>query len=474
MLFQLVVLAGAAGTAIVAIYDLVVSPMQDAATGSLYSQFSTIAAGLALQDGKVVYTPGDVPTATADQVAVDAIIYTRDGVVAQTSSQKLAPDQEQALADAMFGGGAGSVFDTRAQSGMAVRVYVDQVQVGPDPKAQVQAVIVVTRSIAGVNAASTRLLLALYAGGILLLGVGGVLANLLVGRVLSPVRRISEAARSISEQDLSQRVDIAVPNDELGDLVATFNQMLDRLESGFLSLKQFTADASHELRSPLTLMRTEVEVALNRARTQADYERVLRSVQNEVEHLSRIADQLLLLARADAGSLTPVRSQIDVADFIEEIAARWAPFAQAKRVELTVDAPYSGTVLADPDLLKRVIDNLIDNAIRYTPPLAAIAVSAARSDGFWLFEVADMGPGIPPELRDRVFARFSRADTVRTRRGGGAGLGLALSVAVAAAHGGSLDLVDRPGRGAVFQLRLPAGPAPQPQPAATPQAATAT
>jgi heavy metal sensor kinase len=350
-------------------------------------------------------------------------------------------------------------------SGGPIRVYVDQVMVGPDQN-QVQAVIVVSRSIAGVEATARRLLITLYAGGVLLVLVGGGLAYLLVGRVLSPVHRIAEAARSISDQDLNRRVEITVPDDELGELVATFNQMLDRLEAGFHSLKQFTADASHELRSPLTLMRTEVEVALNRARTQEDYERVLTSVKSEVEHLSRIADQLLLLARADAGSLTPVRSTIDVADFVEELAARWRPYAEAKGIELAVEAPYSGTLEADPDLLKRVIDNLIDNAIRYTPSLASIFISARRDDGFWLFEVADMGPGIAPELRDRIFARFSRADSVRTRRGGGAGLGLALSVAVAEAHGGSLELIEREGGGAVFQLRLPAsspiGPHPLP------------
>jgi signal transduction histidine kinase len=162
-----------------------------------------------------------------------------------------------------------------------------------------------------------------------------------------------------------------------------------------------------------------------------------------------------------------VRSTIDVADFVEELAARWRPYAEAKGIELAVEAPYSGTLEADPDLLKRVIDNLIDNAIRYTPSLASIFISARRDDGFWLFEVADMGPGIAPELRDRIFARFSRADSVRTRRGGGAGLGLALSVAVAEAHGGSLELIEREGGGAVFQLRLPASSPIGPQPLPT-------
>jgi heavy metal sensor kinase len=462
------VLAAAAGTAIVAIYDLVVIPLEDGATNSLYGQFQSIGGGLALQDGKIVYAPGDLPTETADQVPVAATVFTRSGIVARTPNQALDTVTQTNLARAVFGGSSGEVFNSVDGSGGPIRVYADQVMVGIDQSNQVQAVIVLSRSMAGVEATAQRLLITLYAGGLLLVVVGGVLAYLLVGRVLSPVRRIAEAARSISDQDLNRRVEIVVPDDELGELVATFNQMLERLEAGFLSLKQFTADASHELRSPLTLMRTEVEVALNRARTQADYERVLTSVKNEVEHLSRIADQLLLLARADAGSLAPVRSTIDVADFIEELAARWRPYAEAKGIELSVDAPYSGTLDADPDLLKRVIDNLIDNAIRYTPPLARISASARREDGSWLFEVADMGPGIALDLRDRIFARFSRADSVRTRRGGGAGLGLALSVAVAEAHGGSLQLIERQGAGAVFQLRLPDVAAAGPRLAAPP------
>jgi heavy metal sensor kinase len=468
VLVQLVVLAAAAGTAIVAVYDHVVRPLQENVSGSLYSQSQAIAGGLTLQDGKVVYPPGDLPVETPDQVAVAASVFTRDGLLVETPSQDMDLRSRAALANAVLNGRAGGLFDAVDRTGGPVRGSVDQVTVGPDSGTQVPAVILVSLSVAGVNATAQRLLIALYAGGLLVVMVGGLLAHLLVGRVLSPVGRIAEAARSISDQDLRRRVELPVPDDELGELVATFNQMLDRVEGGFLSLKQFTADASHELRSPLTLMRTEVEVALSRARTRADYERVLQSVQNEVEHLSRIADQLLLLARADAGALTTVRAEIDVADFIEELAARWIPYAEARGIELKVEAPYSGTVEADPDLLKRVIDNLIDNALRYTPSLASVSLSARREDGSWLFEVADMGPGIPADLRDRVFARFSRADTVRTRRGGGAGLGLALSAAVAKAHGGSLELVYRAGSGAVFQLRLPdnSPSPPSPRPAA--------
>jgi two-component system OmpR family sensor kinase len=187
---------------------------------------------------------------------------------------------------------------------------------------------------------------------------------------------------------------------------------------------------------------------------------VLRGVQSEVEHLSRMVDQLLLLAQADAGNLAPLLSEIDVADFIEEEAARWAPLARAQSIGLDVRAPESGTLSADPDLLRRVMDNLLDNAIRHSSARTPVELSARHDNGSWLLEVADQGQGVPEELRPRIFERFSRADTVRTRRGGGAGLGLALSAAIAEAHGGSLELVPREGAGALFQLRLPAPPGP--------------
>jgi signal transduction histidine kinase len=250
-------------------------------------------------------------------------------------------------------------------------------------------------------------------------------------------------------------VDVPTPDDEVGELKATFNQLLARLDQSFQSLRRFTADASHELRSPLTLIRTELDVLLTRARQVDDYQLALRGVQDEVEHMSRVIDQLLVLAQADAGNLHLLRKDIDVADFVEETAARWQALAEARGVSLEVRSPSTGVVDGDPVLLRTVIDNLVDNAIRYSPTLALVTLSAQRSDGEWLIEVSDQGPGVPPDMRDRIFERFARADSVRTRRGGGVGLGLALSTAVVKAHGGRLELVDSNGQGASFRMHLP-------------------
>jgi two-component system sensor histidine kinase BaeS len=178
--------------------------------------------------------------------------------------------------------------------------------------------------------------------------------------------------------------------------------------------------------------------------------------------MGRVLDQLLLLAQADAGTLRPRLEEIEIADLLEELAARWRGVAQAKQVEVVSWLPDSGTIAADPDLLRRALDNLVDNAIRYSPALGTVTMSARQQGEYWLLEVADQGPGVPEGLHETVFHRFVRADSVRTRRAGGAGLGLALGAAIADAHGGRLTLASRPEEGAVFQFRLPARPQPAP------------
>jgi signal transduction histidine kinase len=236
--------------------------------------------------------------------------------------------------------------------------------------------------------------------------------------------------------------------------------MLARLEAGFESMGRFTADASHELRAPLALMGAEVDGALRNNRTKEEYRRALESVRGEIDHLSRLTDQLLILARADAGALVPAREKVDVADFVHEAAARWQHAARDRRVRIDVDAPAAGSVEADAPLLRRVVDNLLDNAIRHTPAGTTVSVRASAVNGSWRLTVSDEGPGVPASYRDRLFTRFARADGARSPEDGGAGLGLALSAAIARAHGGTLELVDVEHEGAAFTLRLPASTSP--------------
>jgi heavy metal sensor kinase len=315
--------------------------------------------------------------------------------------------------------------------------------------------LVVSRSVVEMLAFQGRTFASLLAVSIVLLLMGGALTYWLAGRALRPVRTISGIARSISERDLQRRVDVKVPPDELGELVDTFNSMLARLEASFKTMGRFTADASHELRAPLTLMRAEIESALRRGRTKEEYKRALESVQGEVDHLTRLTDQLLMLARADAGALKPAKEAVDVADFLHETGARWEPVAERRSVRMEVSAPASGYVQGDPALLRRVMDNLVDNAIRYTGEGTSVALRGYASNGGWNVDVVDQGPGIPTEYRTQLFSRFARPDTARSPEDGGAGLGLALSAAIARAHGGSLELVESGEPGAVFRLHLP-------------------
>ncbi len=201
-------------------------------------------------------------------------------------------------------------------------------------------------------------------------------------------------------------------------------------------------------------MRSELEGALNRNRSREEYKRVLTALHAEVDHLSRLADHLLMLARADAGALVPQREAIDVADFLHESAARWETVAEERGAHIHVSPPASGQVSADPRLIRRILDNLLDNAIKHAPGGTAVVLRGYPVESGWNMEVADQGPGVPAERRGELFSRFGKFDTARTPDGAGAGLGLALCAAIARAHGGELDYVSD-GPGAIFRLHLP-------------------
>jgi signal transduction histidine kinase len=181
---------------------------------------------------------------------------------------------------------------------------------------------------------------------------------------------------------------------------------------------------------------------------------VLTALHGEVDHLSRLADHLLILARADAGALVPEREAIDVADFLHETGARWESIAEASGVRVEVTAPASGVMSADPRLIRRVLDNLLDNAVRHAPAGTAVELRGYPNGDGWNVEVSDLGSGVPPERRGELFARFSKFDNARAPDGAGAGLGLALSAAIVNAHGGALELLPD-GPGATFRLHLP-------------------
>ena len=420
----------------------------------LVDQARAIVSSLQDSNGQLSLDGSDLPGETQGGVAVDAAVVSANVVVAKTPSQPLANGLLLSLA-AQTARAQGPVWaDLTDVRNVPRRAYAIPLQQGSNPS----EVLVVSRSVGEMQTAQYRTFLILLAVSAALLVIGGALFYWLAGRALRPVRTIAGLARSISEHDLHRRVDVKVPPDELGELVDTFNTMLARLEAGFISMGRFTADASHELRAPLALMRSELEGALSRGRSKDEYKRVLESVHGEVEHLSRLSDQLLILARADAGALLPAKEVLDVADFLHETAARWEGVADERGLRVDVSAPSTGRMNGDPALLRRVLDNLIDNALRHAPRGTAVELRGYAADGGWNVEVADEGPGVAPVHRDRLFTRFARSDSARSPEDGGAGLGLALSAAIARAHGGTLELLDGRAPGAVFRLHIPDRP----------------
>jgi two-component system OmpR family sensor kinase len=417
----------------------------------LLSQSRIIRATLEDSNGHLTLDSPDIPAETQSGIAVDAAVVSNGVVLAHTIQQPLTGAELDALRRQATAAGGMIWSDLVDSRGAHRRVLAVPLTGGADPA----PVLVVSRSVGEMETTlrNTSILLAVVS--FLLLVTGALLSYWLAGRALRPVRTIAGIARSISEHDLHRRVDVKAPPDELGELVDTFNSMLARLESSFESLGRFTADASHELRAPLALMRSEIEGALGRNRNGEEYRRVLTALGAEVDHLSRLADHLLVLARADAGALEPDREPVDVADLLHESAARWEAVAERSQVAIAVEAPGSGSVEADPRLLRRVLDNLLDNAVRHAPAGSAISLRGRRGESGWDLEVADQGPGVPPERRSRLFTRFARPDAARTPEDGGAGLGLALSSAIARAHGGTLELVAGDSPGARFRLHLP-------------------
>lgn len=283
-------------------------------------------------------------------------------------------------------------------------------------------------------------------------GIGGWFLAL---RSLSPVVSMAARARQIGLQSLSARLPVANPADELGKLASTFNELLARLEASVEQQRQFMADASHELRTPVSIARTAASVALQQPhRREEEYRETLTIIEHEAVRLSRIVDDLFTLTRADAGSY-PIRSAPMYLDEVIDEVARAARVVAATRgvaiVTRTVQpAPFTG----DEDLIRRLIVNVMDNATRFSPADGTVRVALDAAGGLYAISISDEGPGIQPEAQPRIFERFYRvADAPRNNDG--AGLGLALARWIARAHGGDITLAASSSLGSTFLVVLP-------------------
>lgn len=278
----------------------------------------------------------------------------------------------------------------------------------------------------------------------------------LSSRALHPVEVLIEGAQSISARDLSRRLAVPPARDELRRLAETLNGMLGRVDASFQQMRRFTADASHELRAPITLIRTAAEFSLLRERSREELAESMQKILREAKRTSALVDDLLWLARADSGqhetSLTPVQ----LAPLLEDIGSQAADLATAKNlVVTTAPAPQSVVVEADELALRRLLLILVDNAIKYTPDGGRIELEAETGGDQVVIAVTDTGPGIAPEELPYIFERFWRADKARSRDSGGTGLGLSIAREIAASHRGTLTVTSEVGRGSRFTLTLP-------------------
>ena len=290
-----------------------------------------------------------------------------------------------------------------------------------------------------------------------MLAAAAVVAYGLAGRALAPVGAITRATNAITADALDRRLPVGNPHDELGRLSATVNAMIERLERSFAETRRFTADASHELRTPLAVLRAEIETSLARPLGPGEQEALVGSLLEECDRLGRLIDQLLTLARQDAGGTVKRTERVAVGELVRGVAETLRPLAEAKGLALTVEVaapPGADAVRGDPAELPRAFVNVLDNAVKYTAA-GSVTVRVTVSGDAVSVAVRDTGEGIPEGDLPRVFDRFYRVDKARSRELGGTGLGLSIARGVVAAHGGTIELSSTVGAGTVCTITLP-------------------
>jgi heavy metal sensor kinase len=285
--------------------------------------------------------------------------------------------------------------------------------------------------------------------------VAVVTGRWMAGRALAPLARLAAATRAISVADLSQRLPVRGAGDELDEVVDAFNGTLTRLEQAVGEMKQFSAALAHELRTPLAVLRGETELALLQARSPEDYRRRLTDQLEEFDKLTRLINQLLTLARAEAGEIPLARERVDLAALGVTLVEQLEPVAQAGDVHLACEVSGTVVVAGDAGWLERLLLNLLDNAIKFTPSHGRIVVRVRCENGDARVDVSDTGAGIAADALPHLFERFYRVDPARSTRADGAGLGLALARWIADRHDATITVTSRPGEGSTFTVRLP-------------------
>jgi len=290
----------------------------------------------------------------------------------------------------------------------------------------------------------------------LLVVLASLLGYWLSGRALAPVSRIIEGAERVGVRNLSERLEVPKAKDELRRLTETLNAMLERIETAVKRITQFTADASHDLRTPLALIRTNAELALRRPRSESDYQETLRRILSTAEETTDLIEKLLMLARADANVAQLHLEPLSLYPVLQRVAQKAKLLALGKGITLSESVvPYSHTVLGDEAALERLFLSVLDNAVKYTPSGGHVSLGFRLEDGQAVVEVTDTGIGISESDLPHIFERFYRADQTRSRETRGSGLGLAIAKWIAEKHAGSIAVESRLQQGSVFVVRIP-------------------
>jgi two-component system, OmpR family, sensor kinase len=336
-------------------------------------------------------------------------------------------------------------------------VAVERVRI---PPANTVYIILVSQSLETIEEELESLREILYSVVPVALAIAGLGGLFLARKSLAPVVAMSERAIRMGAGSLDQRLPVANPRDELGQLAITFNELLARLSAAFALQRRFMADASHELRTPLSVIHTTAGVTLDQPhRDESEYRESVRMMDEQAQRLTRLVEDMFTLARADSGRYPLRKTKFYLDELVSETAHAASILASGKEVAIDVDNSPEALIYGDEDLLRRMILNLLDNAIKYTPPKGSVRLSLTRQQQYYRIEVSDTGTGIPEEAQSQVFGRFYRVDRARSRsegaRGSGAGLGLSIARWIAEAHGGSLRLAGSDGGGSTFVAALP-------------------
>jgi heavy metal sensor kinase len=319
---------------------------------------------------------------------------------------------------------------------------------------KITSIVQVGSSLADFDETMRKLLIIMIISIPTSISVTIIVGYFMAKKSLKPVDQIRRAAVKISSSNLDERIDIKGRRDELGRLAETFNAMIARLKDSFQRINQFSIDVSHELKTPLTILKGETEVVLRKDRDNEEYKNLLQSNLEEIDRMARIIDDLLLLSKADTKDMKLNIENISLRDLVADVCMNMKIFANNKEMTLIVDELADVRLIGDELKLRRMLWNIIENGIKYTPKGGVVNVSSYTSNGYVCINVKDNGMGISEDDIKYIFDRFYRADRSRKRESG-SGLGLSISKWIAEAHKGAIEVVSQPSKGSQFLIKLP-------------------